>query len=234
MHLNDYNANQATVHESCGMHIKLHASCRMCIWSYMHAHASCGMGIKLHASCRMLGLQVCSYWSINSVGHAILNNKMFGFVVLAVWFLRFFNLIVSLKFCSQCEENLSLQQYIQRENSHIIWQCCFCLLRSVVMSIQLLPKLFSSFQQFVSGDQGPHWVTAWASRELNMMELFFNNVTHYVESIARGDTTSNSLYSPIEEIQARLQYLSSVFSCELSHQDFSKLTMSSMLYTCIE
>ena len=61
-----------------------------------------------------------------------------------------------------------------------------------------------------------------------MMELFFNNVTHYVESVARGDTTSNSLYSPIEEIQARLQYLSSVFSCELSHQDFSKLMMYCM------
>lgn len=92
------------------------------------------------------------------------------------------------------------------------------------MSIQLLPKLFSSFQQFVSGDQGPHWVTAWASRELNMMELFFNNITHCVETVAQGDVTSSSLYSPIEEVQARLQFLSSVFSCELSQQDFSKYT----------
>ena len=90
------------------------------------------------------------------------------------------------------------------------------------MSIQLLPKLFSSFQQFVSGDQGPHWVTAWASRELNMMELFFNNITHCVETVARGEITSSSLYSPLEEVQARLQFLSSVFSCELSQQDFSK------------
>ena len=96
------------------------------------------------------------------------------------------------------------------------------------MSIQLLPKLFSSFQQFVSGDQGPHWVTAWASRELNMMELFFNNITHCVETVAQGDVTSSSLYSPIEEVQARLQFLSSVFSCELSQQDFSKY----IVYTC--
>lgn len=101
----------------------------------------------------------------------------------------------------------------------------FCFFRSVVMSIQLLPKLLSSFQQFVSGDQGPHWVTAWASRELNMMELFFNNITHYVESVAKGDVSSNSLYSPVEEVQARLQFLSSVFSCELSQQDFSKLVI---------
>jgi len=93
------------------------------------------------------------------------------------------------------------------------------------MSIQLLPKLFSSFQQFVSSGQGPHWVTAWASRELNMMDLFFNNITHFMESLRRGEVTNNSLYSPVEEVQARLQYLSSVFSCELSHQDFSKLRM---------
>ncbi|PFX25818.1 Ubiquitin carboxyl-terminal hydrolase 34 [Stylophora pistillata] len=92
--------------------------------------------------------------------------------------------------------------------------------RSVVMSIQLLPKLFSSFQQFVSSDQGPHWVTTWASRELNMMELFFNNIIQYEESVARGDNTNASLYSSVEEVQARLQFLSSVFSCELSPQDF--------------
>ena len=95
--------------------------------------------------------------------------------------------------------------------------------RSVVMSIQLLPKLFSSFQQFASSDQGPHWVTTWASKELNMMELFFNNIIQYEESVAKGDITNSSLYSSVEEVQARLQFLSSVFSCELSPQDFSKL-----------
>ena len=103
------------------------------------------------------------------------------------------------------------------------------------MSIQLLPKLFSSFQQFVSGDQGPHWVTAWASRELNMMELFFNNITHCVETVAQGDVTSSSLYSPIEEVQARLQFLSSVFSCELSQQDFSKYIVYTvhLMWCCV-
>ena len=91
------------------------------------------------------------------------------------------------------------------------------------MSIQLLPKLFSSFQQFVATGHGPHWVTTWANRELNMMELFFDNIMHFVESLHGSDVNSNSLYSPVEEVQARLQYLSSVFSCELSQQDFSKL-----------
>lgn len=116
--------------------------------------------------------------------------------------------------CSREEQSV----YLLGENNFDL----FYFSRSVVMSIQLLPKLFSSFQQFVSGDQGPHWVTAWASRELNMMELFFNNITHCVETVAEGDVTSTSLYSPIEEVQARLQFLSSVFSCELSQQDFSK------------
>ena len=91
------------------------------------------------------------------------------------------------------------------------------------MSIQLLPKLFNSFQQFVVTGHGPHWITNWANRQLNMMELFFSNVTQFVESLHKANVTSNSLYSPIEEIQARLQFLSSVFSCELSQQDFSKL-----------
>lgn len=61
-----------------------------------------------------------------------------------------------------------------------------------------------------------------------MMELFFNNITHCVETVAQGDVTGSSLYSPIEEVQARLQFLSSVFSCELSQQDFSKYIV---LYT---
>lgn len=107
--------------------------------------------------------------------------------------------------------------------------------RSVVMSIQLIPKLFSSFQQFVVSGYGPHWVTNWANRELNMMELFFNNVTNFVETLCKGDdVASNSLYSPIEEVQARLQFLSSVFSCELSQHDF-KLSASQVdvLWHCL-
>ena len=104
--------------------------------------------------------------------------------------------------------------------------CSFAvLIRSVVMSIQLLPKLFSSFQQFVATGHGPHWVTMWANRDLNMMELFFNNIVHFVESLCKEDVECNSLYSPLEEVQARLQFLSSVFSCELSQQDFSEFTM---------
>ena len=99
------------------------------------------------------------------------------------------------------------------------------------MSIQLIPKLFSSFQQFVVSGYGPHWVTNWANRELNMMELFFNNVTNFVETLCKGDdVASNSLYSPIEEVQARLQFLSSVFSCELSQHDFSKLRSGNELF----
>ena len=91
------------------------------------------------------------------------------------------------------------------------------------MSLQLLPKLLSSFQQSMSIGHGPHWVTAWASRELHMMELFFKNIVHYVESSAKGDqAASNSLYSPMEEVQARLQFLSSIFSNDLSQQDFSE------------
>ena len=68
-------------------------------------------------------------------------------------------------------------------------------------------------------------MTTWASKELNMMELFFNNIIQYEESVAKGDITNSSLYSSVEEVQARLQFLSSVFSCELSPQDFSKLEM---------
>ena len=95
------------------------------------------------------------------------------------------------------------------------------------MSIQLLPKLFSSFQQFVATGHGPHWVTMWANRDLNMMELFFNNIVHFVESLCKEDVECSSLYSPLEKVQARLQFLSSVFSCELSQQDFSEFTVLS-------
>ena len=102
--------------------------------------------------------------------------------------------------------------------------------RSVVMCLQLLPKLFNSFQQFLVSNQGPHWVTSWANKELNMMDLFFANLVLYMESISSDVKRKNALYTCTDEVQGRLQFLSSLFSTDLSSADFSKCFCVSLTY----
>ncbi|EDO36755.1 predicted protein, partial [Nematostella vectensis] len=93
--------------------------------------------------------------------------------------------------------------------------------RSTVMSIQLLPKLLSSFQQYINNSYGPHWVTKFATTELGMMDLFFKNLVLYMEGAQSQNKPVCSLYTHMEEVQARLHFLSSIYSSELSPPDFS-------------
>ncbi|XP_048585971.1 ubiquitin carboxyl-terminal hydrolase 34 isoform X2 [Nematostella vectensis] len=93
--------------------------------------------------------------------------------------------------------------------------------RSTVMSIQLLPKLLSSFQQYINNSYGPHWVTKFATTELGMMDLFFKNLVLYMEGAQGQNKPVCSLYTHMEEVQARLHFLSSIYSSELSPPDFS-------------
>jgi ubiquitin carboxyl-terminal hydrolase 34 len=85
--------------------------------------------------------------------------------------------------------------------------------RSVVVSLRLLPKLFASFQQFRGMDT--HQITTWAEREHNMMHCFFNNLKVYTK-----EGPKSNLYSHQTEIQARLQFLTSVFSPVGSPESF--------------
>lgn len=60
-----------------------------------------------------------------------------------------------------------------------------------------------------------HQITTWAEREHNMMHCFFNNLKVYTKEGPKGN-----LYSHQTEIQARLQFLTSVFSPVGSPESF--------------
>ncbi|XP_041355094.1 ubiquitin carboxyl-terminal hydrolase 34-like isoform X3 [Gigantopelta aegis] len=80
--------------------------------------------------------------------------------------------------------------------------------KSVVVSLRLLPKIFSSFQQYRSGAD-THTITMWAEKELGMMTHFFQDLVHYNNTM---NNQSNILYSHQEQVQVRLLFLTCVFS----------------------
>lgn len=109
------------------------------------------------------------------------------------------------------------------------WPFIVVFTRSVVMSLQLLPKLFSSLQQYVNNSYGPHWVTNWTVSELDVMGLFFKNLVLYMNNVAEAGTPPPcALYSHREEVKARLQFLSSIYSSELSKPDFGRFCTLSL------
>ncbi|ELU04220.1 hypothetical protein CAPTEDRAFT_219867 [Capitella teleta] len=105
--------------------------------------------------------------------------------------------------------------------------------RSVVISLRLLPKIFSSFHQFRSG-LDTHSVTHWAEQELHMMQHFFNDLIYHTAAVKRGVKTSPSLYPNRKEIQARLQFLTCVFTNAISADSF-RLTLDQVdtLWSCL-
>ncbi|XP_064603807.1 ubiquitin carboxyl-terminal hydrolase 34-like isoform X2 [Liolophura sinensis] len=105
--------------------------------------------------------------------------------------------------------------------------------RSVAVSLRLLPKIFSSFQQYRSG-LDTHTVTMWAEKEFSMMHHFFDNLLHYTNAIKNGTIPSGALYSHVEEIQVRLLFLTCVFSSIGSPENFRlSLDQVDTLWTCL-
>ncbi|XP_070576482.1 ubiquitin carboxyl-terminal hydrolase 34-like isoform X2 [Ptychodera flava] len=104
--------------------------------------------------------------------------------------------------------------------------------RSVVVCLRLLPKLFGSFQQY-RNTYDTHWITIWADKELRMMEHFFNNLMFYTDTRKRLNYDTE-LYTHTIEVQARLQFLTCVFSTLGSPDDF-RLTMEQVdtLWSCL-
>lgn len=102
---------------------------------------------------------------------------------------------------------------------------------SVIVSLRLLPKLFVSFQQY-RGGMDTHSVILWADKERQMLKHFFNNLVLYKKN---GDISrSQELYSHPQQIQARLQFLTFIFSYAGSPENF-KLSQEQVdiLWDCI-
>ncbi|XP_038075535.1 ubiquitin carboxyl-terminal hydrolase 34-like isoform X2 [Patiria miniata] len=105
--------------------------------------------------------------------------------------------------------------------------------RSEVVSLRLLPKLFGSFQQY-RNNYNTHWITMWAEEELHMMDLFFNNLVHYTSQVRSCVQQERTLYTHTAEVQARLQFLTCVFTT-LGSPDHFRLTLDQVdtLWTCL-
>ncbi|XP_041969100.1 ubiquitin carboxyl-terminal hydrolase puf [Aricia agestis] len=112
--------------------------------------------------------------------------------------------------------------------------------RSVAVSLRLLPKLLSSFQQLRGMDM--HQVVMWAERERGMMRLFLEDLRHYVEQRAAGVGGGASgaggvdaqQYAHITELTVRLHFLTAIFSPVGSPQYF-RLTVDQVeeLWQCL-
>ncbi|XP_028171395.1 ubiquitin carboxyl-terminal hydrolase puf [Ostrinia furnacalis] len=102
--------------------------------------------------------------------------------------------------------------------------------RSVAVSLRLLPKLFSSFQQLRGMDM--HQVVMWAERERGMMRLFVEDLRHYTQQ-ARGAGDA-AHYAHITELTVRLHFLTAIFSPVGSPQHF-RLTVEQVeeLWQCL-
>lgn len=118
--------------------------------------------------------------------------------------------VIRLKFIEGCLQNLANN-----------W--------SVLVSLRLLTKLLSSFQQFRGLDT--HHVVHWAEKEHNMMTHFFNNLKTYFNS---ERASQNNLYTHQMQVQVRLHFLFAVFSPLGSPHSF-KLSLEQVdtLWECL-
>ena len=89
---------------------------------------------------------------------------------------------------------------------------------SVAISLRLLPKLFQSFQNFRGMDT--HEVSMFAERRHNMMRLFFDNLKTYTENNKSG--VQCPFFNHLAQIQVRLQFLSVIFSVQVSKFIYSE------------
>ncbi|KAK6998655.1 ubiquitin carboxyl-terminal hydrolase 34-like isoform X2, partial [Biomphalaria glabrata] len=90
--------------------------------------------------------------------------------------------------------------------------------KSVVVSLRLLTKLFSSFNS-MRPIGGSYKIVLWAEKTLSMMIHFFNNLVYFTEQ-AKDRTTWTSHHGFKEEVSSRLVFLSCVFSCQYSPETF--------------
>ncbi|XP_047537193.1 ubiquitin carboxyl-terminal hydrolase puf isoform X2 [Vanessa atalanta] len=104
--------------------------------------------------------------------------------------------------------------------------------RSVAVSLRLLPKLFSSFQQLRGMDM--HQVVMWAERERGMMRLFLEDLRHYVSTRAGAPVGDAQHYAHITELTVRLHFLTAIFSPVGSPHHF-RLTVEQVeeLWQCL-
>ena len=93
---------------------------------------------------------------------------------------------------------------------------------SVAISLRLLPKLLQSFQQNFRGgvsNGSTHDITMFTERRHGMMQLFFSNLQIYTRERLEGRECP-AFFNHMAQIQIRLQFLTGIFSSQVSPLDF--------------
>ena len=93
---------------------------------------------------------------------------------------------------------------------------------SVAVSLRLLPKLLQSFQQNFRGgvsNGSTHDITMFTERRHGMMHLFFTNLQTYTRERFEGRECP-PFFNHMAQIQIRLQFLTGIFSSQVSPLDF--------------
>ena len=90
----------------------------------------------------------------------------------------------------------------------------------------MLPKILSGYSSKNSNES--NWLLEWAVKELGMMKKFFLNLSEYVESWRSqvSDVDSVPIYQREQHILARLDFLTALYSNELSPDHFRKLSFN--------
>ena len=88
----------------------------------------------------------------------------------------------------------------------------------------MLPKILSGYSSKTSNES--NWLLDWAVKELGMMNIFFLNLSKYVENWRSqvSDVDSVPTYQREQHILARLDFLTALYSNELSPDHFRKLS----------
>ena len=136
--------------------------------------------------------------------HAIYNIDLFFFSSLLCLNM---DRLIRIKFIEGCLANISKNE-------------------SVAISLRLLPKLFQSFQNFRGMDT--HEVSMFAERRHNMMRLFFDNLKTYTENNKSG--VQCPFFNHLAQIQVRLQFLSVIFSVQVSIRNGKFVTKIVLTY----
>lgn len=87
----------------------------------------------------------------------------------------------------------------------------------------MVPKILSGYSSKNSSEN--HWLLDWAVKELRMMNIFFSNLEDYVdawqEAVTEGDDNT-AVFQREQQILARLDFLTALYSNELSPDHFRK------------
>ena len=96
--------------------------------------------------------------------------------------------------------------------------------RSVIVSFKILPKILSLFPHSNNSSDSSK-LLKWAIKELDLMECFFDNLKDFSSSCLQAKSTDGEdiIAEREQQIQARLDFITALFSNEMTPDHFRKV-----------